>query len=172
MLEMLRRRRSIREFDKKPIPDEIRDLLEEALLRSPSSRNLKPWQFIFVDDPDALKELSRCKPHSAELVEGAALAVVIVADERVTDVWIEDCSIAAITLQYAAQTLGLGSCWVQVRLRGHDSGPDAERLIQDRLGIPAHFRVSAMVALGFPITKKRGVPKSALDRSKIHVGHF
>jgi len=172
MLDMLRRRRSVREFEPTPIPEEVQEQLKEALLRSPSSRNLKPWHFIFVDHREILKDLSRCKPHSAELLDGAALGVIIVADERVTDVWIEDSSIAAITLQYAAETLGLGSCWVQVRLRGHEGGPDAEKMIQDRLGIPAHFRVSAMVALGYPLKKKRGVPMSALDDSKIHIGKF
>jgi len=172
MIEMLRRRRSIREFLDRPIPPEIRRTLEEALLRSPTSRNLRPCQFIFVEDPQTLAALSRCKPHSAELLAGAKLAVVIIADERTSDVWIEDSAIAAITLQYVAETLGLRSCWVQVRLRGHASGPDAEHIVQQQLGIPCHFRVSAMVALGYAAKQKRGVPMSALDRSKLHTGRF
>jgi nitroreductase len=172
MLEMLRKRRSIRRFEPRAISIEIRRTLEEALLRSPTSRNRRPWRFVFVDDRQTLVQLSDCKPHSSEFVSEAPLVVVIAANEAECDVWIEDCSIAAITLQYAAQNLGLGSCWVQVRLRGHDGEAGAEAHVRNCLGIPAEYRVGAMVALGHPAEKKRGVPGSALDRSKIHYGRF
>ncbi|MBN1827641.1 MAG: nitroreductase family protein, partial [Deltaproteobacteria bacterium] len=95
MIDLLRSRRSIRRFTKKPIDAESIELIEEALLRSFSSRNIQPWQFIFVDDGELLKKLAVAKEHGAEFLSGAALAVVIAGDEETSDVWIEDCSIAA-----------------------------------------------------------------------------
>ena len=50
-------------------------------------------------------------------LETAPLAVVICADETLNDAWIEDCSIASILLQLTAQSIGLGSCWIQIRNR-------------------------------------------------------
>ncbi|MCK9522849.1 MAG: nitroreductase family protein [Proteobacteria bacterium] len=172
MLEMLRQRRSIRQFETRPIPEALQAHLEEALLRAPTSRNRRPWEFIFVTDPALQQRLAACKPHSADFVAHAPLTVVIAADEATCDVWIEDCAIAAITLQYTAQTLGLGSCWVQVRLRDHDENTTAEQYIRDTLCLPPHYRVSAMVALGYPAEQKQGVAQSALTRSKIHRDRF
>ena len=81
MLEMLRQRRSIRQFETRPIPEALQAHLEEALLRAPTSRNRRPWEFIFVTDPALQQRLAACKPHSADFVAHAPLTVVIAADE-------------------------------------------------------------------------------------------
>lgn len=99
MIELLRNRRSIRKYTDKDIEPEKIEILKEAVLRSPSSRNFDPWEFIFVDDRGLLKQLALCKPHGAKFLEGAALGIVICADEQKSDVWIEDCSIASIFVQ-------------------------------------------------------------------------
>ncbi len=52
MLELLRKRRSIRLFKKERISPAHIDALREAVLRSPSSRGIQPWKFWFVQDPD------------------------------------------------------------------------------------------------------------------------
>ena len=61
MIELLRKRRSIRKYAARKINLDTIRLLEEALLRAPSSRGVKPCQFIFVDDPLVLERLARCK---------------------------------------------------------------------------------------------------------------
>ena len=50
-------------------------------------------------------------------IKGCKLAIVIGADISKSDVWVEDCSIAATLIQMEAEDLELGSCWVQIRLR-------------------------------------------------------
>jgi nitroreductase len=50
MIELLRKRRSIRKFTQVKIEPETVELLIEALLRSPSSRGANPWEFIVVDE--------------------------------------------------------------------------------------------------------------------------
>lgn len=167
MLEQLRARRSIRRFTDEPISLEDREALEEALLRSPTSRNLEPWTFLFVDDPELLGELARCKPHGAAFLADAALGVVVCGDEQRSDAWIEDCSIASIIVHLAAQSLGLGSCWVQVRMRMRDETQSAESVVQELLGIPAHHRVESIIAIGHPAQSRPGRPAEELDRSKI-----
>jgi nitroreductase len=169
MLDLLRRRRSIRQFQDVPLEPEQMELLKEALLRSPSSRGLEPWEFIFVDDRAILKKLSRAKEHGAEFVAGARLAIVICADPDVCDVWIEDCSIASFVGHLAAHSLGLGSCWVQIRLRQTAEGKDSEECVRQILGLPEKMRVLSMVAVGKPAQKPRPVPAEKLTFDKIHL---
>ena len=111
MINILRNRRSVREFEDRVIEEDKVQILKEALVRSPSSRSINPWEFILVDDPRILQQLARCKPHGASFVAGAPLAAVVLGDTEKSDTCVEDCSIAAITLQYAAGSLELSSCW-------------------------------------------------------------
>jgi len=172
MIQLLRVRRSIRRYEAQPIePDKV-EVLKEALLRSPSSRNINPWQFVFVDDPLLLKGLSQCKPHGAEFLGGAPLGIVICGDETASDTWIEDCSIAAVLVQMTAQSLGLGSCWVQVRLRGHDGQATSEQYVRQLLGIPDQIRVECIVAVGYPAERKRPIRRESLDPDKIRTNLY
>lgn len=173
MIDILRTRRSIRQFESTPIGAEKRAILEEAVLLSPSSRGIKPWEFVFVDDSKLLEDLARCKPHGASFLKGCGLAIVVVGDEKKSDVWVEDCSIAALITHLTAHSLGLGSCWIQVRKRDHADGVSAEAHVQRLLGIPEHMRVEAIVAVGYPAEekKKSPVPRS-LNRSKLHKNEY
>src|ERR1700757_996494 len=125
MIELLRKRRSIRKFTPATIDHETVELLIEALLRAPTSRGINPWEFVVVDDRELLSGLSRAKEHDSEFLKNAPLAIVACADATRSDVWVEDCSIASIIVQLAALSLGLGSCWVQIRNRMHDGSRSA-----------------------------------------------
>ncbi|MBT3218032.1 MAG: NAD(P)H-dependent dehydrogenase/reductase [Proteobacteria bacterium] len=155
-LDLLRNRRSIRRYTDEPIDKGVRSRLEEALLRSPTSKNKEPWTFTFVDDPEHIAALSKCKPHGASLLAGAALAVVVSAEAGISDVWVEDCSIATILLQLTAQDLGLGSCWVQVRRRQHQDGRSAGEHVKEAIGLPDSQKVLSIVALGHPAHERQG----------------
>ena len=136
MLDILRRRRSIRKYKDKKIESDIIDQLKEAALRSPSSRGIGPWRFLFITDKARLDELSRAKEQGSSFLRGAGLGVVVCADENESDVWIEDCSIASIILQLAGIGLGLGSCWIQIRNRMYSSDITSEAYIRGVLDLP------------------------------------
>lgn len=172
MIDILRTRRSIRRYKTKPIDNESLKILKEALLRSPSSRGLNPWTFIFVDKPDLLDQLSQAKEHGSSFLKGAALGIVVCGDETVSDVWVEDTSIAAVVAHLTAHSLGLGSCWIQIRLREHSKGETAEQYVQAILGIPPHIRVEAIIAVGFPSETKKPIPNDQLDYSKIRINGY
>ncbi|MEG3071814.1 MAG: nitroreductase family protein [Candidatus Syntrophopropionicum ammoniitolerans] len=109
MYELLKARRSIRKFQDKQVEKEKLDtILKCALLAMPSSRRSQPWEFVAVTDRELLQKLSTCREHGAEFLAGAPAAVVVLADLEKSDVWIEDAVIAAIIMQLAAQSLGLG----------------------------------------------------------------
>ncbi|MCP3861479.1 MAG: NAD(P)H-dependent dehydrogenase/reductase, partial [Phycisphaeraceae bacterium] len=131
MLEHIRTRRSIRKYLSEPVSDEHRRALEEAALRAPTSHNHRPWEFVFVTDPETLAALGRLKPTGSAFLADAPLAAVILADPARSDVWIEDASIAAAFIHLTAHSLSLGSCWVQVRGRDHAEGVPASDHVRD-----------------------------------------
>ena len=167
MIDILRKRRSIRKYTNEPISDAVLRLLQEAVLRAPTSRALNPWEFIFVTDKKMLDKLSHSKPHGAHFLRDAALGVVIVGDETTADTWIEDCSIAAIILQLACTSVGLGSCWVQVRLRPHDENTSAETFVQNQLGLPEHKHTPCIISIGYPAESKKMHTGEDLPTNKI-----
>ncbi len=172
MLDLLRQRRSIRKFQQQPVEAEKIDQLREALLRAPTSRNRQPCQFVLVDDRTTLDCLASAKEHGTSFFSSAPLAVVIAADPQVSDVWIEDCSIAAIVVQLAAEDLGLKSCWGQLRLRQHDDNVSAADFVRRLVGLPAGMEVPMIIALGYPDEKKTGHVRESLPLEKIHHNRF
>jgi len=167
MIELLRKRRSIRKFTADKVSPEARQTLIEAALRSPSSRGINPWEFIVVDDPELLRQLARAKQHGSQFLKNAPLAIVVCADSSKSDVWVEDCSIAAIIIQLTALSVGLGSCWAQIRNRQHNLDITAERHIQELLGLPEQMKVECVLGIGYPDEIKQPVPKGTLHHDKV-----
>jgi nitroreductase len=167
VLEAARKRRSIRKYEGRMIEPELVAALQEAVLRAPSSRGLRPWRFAFVAGREKLEELSRCKPRYASFLADSALGVVVAADDSVSDAWVEDCSIAAAILQLTATSLGLGSCWIQIRNRPHDDATSAEEYVQRALGWPKELRVECIIALSYPAEDKQPLPDERLKHDAI-----
>jgi nitroreductase len=171
-LSLIRKRRSIRTYEPQPVESEKLELLVEAALRSPSSMGNNPWEFVIVTDPEVLERLSKAKPHGATFLKKAPLAMVVCADPGKSSVWIEDASIAAIFIHLAAESLDLGSCWIQIRDRMHSEDTSAEEYISEILSIPRHLKVEAMVAIGYPAEKMAPHAKEALIHEKVFFGAY
>lgn len=168
ILPLIQKRRSIRRYRKKPIESDKIQALVEAALRAPSSMGYNPWEFLVVDDPDLLGKLSRAKPHGASFIKHAPLGIVVCADPGRSSVWIEDASIACIFIQLTAESLGLGSCWIQIRERMHNETKPAELYISEILNIPKPLKVEAMIAIGYPDEQKAPHAKEDLQYGKVH----
>lgn len=171
-IELLRRRRSVRRYSSRKIEQEKVDILVEAMLRSPSSRSLNPWEFVIVTEKDRLERLAKAKPHGGAFLQGAPLAIVVCADPEQCDVWIEDCSIAAILLHLQATDLGLGSCWVQIRLRDNMEGGSAENYVKKELDLPSSHAVEAIIGIGYPEEEKKGHSYPNLLKERVHYNGY
>ncbi len=167
LLDLLNTRRSIREFTEQPITKEQLEYLQETVMRAPTSRGLNPWQFVFVTDPQVIAKLAEAKPKGAAFIANCALAVVICADTTCSDVWVEDCSIAAICLQLAATELGLGSCWSQMRLRQHNETTSASDFICSLLDLSQEIEVDNIIGIGNPAEHKEPHPQAELPWAQI-----
>ena len=171
-LSLIQRRRSIRNYSEKPVEAEKIDALIEAALRAPSSRGFNPWEFVVVTDNGLLEKLSTAKPHGASFLRNAPLGIVVCADPEKCDVWVEDASIASIFIHLAAASVGLGSCWIQIRKRMHDQTTSAQAYIRRLLNIPKNLNVESIVAIGYPAEKKPPHRKEELQYKKVHYGLY
>lgn len=169
---LLIRRRSIRKFSEELLsPDEIRIIIEAALL-SPTSKNRHSWEFIAVEEKENLAKLSACKPGSALFIADAVLAVVVLGNPLVSDAWVEDASIAAINMQLQAEELGIGSCWVQVRNRNYSDRVSAGEYINELLEIPMPLEVLCVIAFGKKEKERAPADLDNLRWEKVHIGTY
>ena len=119
-----------------------------------------------------MRQLSELKPHYATSIATAPLAVVVTADTTLSDVWVEDASIAAILMQLQAADFGLGSCWVEVRERFRGDGEPAEDYVREVLGIPENFAVPCVITFGHKAEERRPINTEKLLWEKVHVGKW
>ena len=170
--ELLVRRHSIRRYTDQAISaEDVKTILEAALL-SPSSKSVRPWQFVLVEDKSTLEKLAGCKAAGARPIAGCALAVVVCASTEKTDMYIEDMSIAAAFMQLQATALGLGACWIQIRNRYAADGEDSETIVREILGIPDDVIVECIVTLGYPDENRNPVDTSKLLWEKVHIDNW
>jgi len=172
MIDIIRQRRSIRKFTEQAVEENKVKLLQEAALRSPASKSANAWEFVVVQDRSLIQQLASSKPFGSKLLETAPLAIVITADETKTEAWIEDCSVASIFLQLTAQSLDLGSCWVQIRGRDHSDEKSAENYVRELLDIPSNLSVLSIIAIGYPAQQRKAVDATDLQWEKIHHDKF
>ena len=173
MIDKLLQRRSIRKYTSQPIPEEKLRIILKAGLLSPTSKNLHPWEFLVIQDPDKLDNLADCREQGAGMLKGAAAAIIVMADTSVNDVWVEDCSIAMSNMHLTAADQGVGSCWIQVRNRmSKEEGKDTEAFIRELFAIGETYAVEAILSLGMSAQVRSPL---VLDESlweKIHYEAF
>lgn len=162
----------MRKFTDEELAQEQVVTLMKAALMAPTSKRSNAWQFIVVDDRQKLKELSFCKEQASQFIADAALAVVVMADPLVSDVWIEDAAIASVYLQLQAEDMGLGSCWVQVRERFAASGVPSGEYVQQVLDIPLQLQVLSIIAIGHKGMERKPFDESHLQWEKVHINKY
>lgn len=172
MLDLLYKRRSIRKFTEQTIEEDKLDRIMQAALLAPSSKSKYPCEFVVIDDIETNGKLSECKPHGAGFLKSSPLSIVIAGDIEKSDVWVEDCSIAASYIQIQAEKEGLGSCWIQIRERPHDLQKSSEEYIQETLKMPENIKILAIIAIGHKEGEKAGRDTTHLKKEKIHKNSY
>ncbi|MDD5952730.1 MAG: nitroreductase family protein [Oscillospiraceae bacterium] len=148
LLEQMKHRRSVRQYTGEAISADALNQILLAGLFAPSGRARRPWTFIVVRDKELLQKLSVCREHGSGMLSGADCAIVVLGDTTKTDVWTEDCSIAMAHMHLMADVLGLGSCWIQCRLREAPDGRTVTEYLRELLHFPQTHQVEAILSLG------------------------
>ena len=170
--DLVQQRRSHRKFTAEEIDGEDVKMILRAGLMSPTSKGQRAWQFVVVDNKADLEKLSDAKDLGGTFIKDAAMAIVVLGDPMQNDCWVEDGSIAAITMQYQAEELGIGSCWVQMRGRGLSDGTTADMVIQGILGIPENLSCLCVLALGRKADERKPQNEDKLKWEKVHVDKY
>jgi len=171
-MSLIRNRRSVRNYTHRPVEKGKIDILVEAALRAPSSRSVNPWEFIVVTDSPLLEKISLAKPHGSAFLKNAPLGIIVCGDSEKSDVWVEDTAIASIFLNLAAESLGLGSCWIQIRKRMHDDHCTAAEYIADLLNIPSRLTIESIVAVGYAEQKNAPHAVETLQYEKMYYNRY
>lgn len=149
-LEIIKTRRSVRDFTDQEIPERIINDLIDALRWAPSAGNLQGRKFYFVFNQEIRNKLSQAKHNFARFVARAPLAIVVCADLRIASQYgergttlysIQDTAASVQNLLLAAHALGLGTCWV---------GAFQEGTVREILGLPDNLRPVAIIPVGYP----------------------
>lgn len=172
LLEIMRNRRSVRTYTGESVPEEDLEKILQAGLLSASGRAIRPWEMIVVRNKETLERMAGSRASGAKMLEGADCAIVVLGDETKTDVWTEDCSIVMTNMHLMADSLGVGSCWIQGRLREASDGRTTEAFLRELLGFPENYRLEAILSLGMP--KEHPVPRNLeeLLTDKLHWEKF
>lgn len=172
MLDTLLNRRSCRKFKDMAVEQEKLEKILQAAQLAPSGKNTRPWEFVVVEEKETLQKLGGCRKPSQPFLPEAPLAIVVLADRQKTDTWIEDASIACTMIQLEAECLGLGSCWVQIRLRESNQEMSSEDYVRELLGIPEHMGVLSIIAIGYPENRPAAHTLEEVKQEKIHRGRY
>ncbi len=163
-LNLLFKRRSIRDFTGQPITDaDLRSLLE-AGMAAPSASNRRPWHFVVTRNPKDLEELSQRHPY-AKMLPKASVAIAVCGDPAISSWWVQDCSAATENILVAAAGLGLGGVWL-----GCHGAPEREEAIRGALGIPSNIGVLSLLAIGVPAEEREA--RTQYDPERIHTGRW
>lgn len=172
LLEIMQNRRSVRKYTEDSVKEEDLKKILQAGLLAESGKGKRPWEFILVRDKETLHKMAGCREGRVKMLETADCAVVVLGDSHKTDIWTEDCSIAMAHMHLMADSLGIGSCWVQGRLRKSEDGRDTEEFLRDLLGYPQNYKLEATLVLGMPAEHGPAYELEELPVEKVHEGIF
>ncbi len=145
--EKIKKRRTIRKYLKKAVPEEALLKCVDAARLSPSGRNRQPLRYVIVNDPKFLKQVFTTLSWAMDLPdyypteENMPRAYIVILLDKNTPTPIHDASIAAMSISLVAYDEGLGSCIL--------GSVDREKL-RKILKVPDGLAIALVVALGYP----------------------
>jgi len=176
-IQVLMNRKSVRVFEDKEITPEIKDIILAAAMRAPTGGNCMPYSIIDVTDQSIKDKLAETCDHQPFIAQ-AKMVLIFCADyhrwyrkfkmagcenipaPELSNMVLatEDAVIAAHTACIAAESLGIGSCWIN-QLGQTCDDPDV-RAFLTKLGVPESHKVYGCAALGYapadaPVKEKK-----------------
>jgi nitroreductase len=159
-IELAEKRCSIRQYEPKPVPDALLNEILQAGCLAPTAKNLQPFRFVVVRDPDQLDRLAGAYP--APFLREAPVVIAVCADPSLG--WVRErhdgknyCEIdAAIAIDHmtlAAADAGLGTCWI---------GAFDPVKVRKVLQVPDGIETVALLPVGYPAEEGRKKTRKSL----------
>ena len=157
IIEIIKTRRSIREYSDKPISKDYLEKIIDAGRFAPTARGVQPWEFVVITNADTLKKIGNLADNGRFIAQAKACIAVFCTD---TKYYLEDGCAATQNMLLAATSLGIGSCWV-----AGDKKPYCSN-INNLLRVPSSFKLISLISLGYPkspelfrVAKRRALEK-------------
>lgn len=169
VIEIIKTRRSVRDYKEDPVSDEDIKFLIDCARYAPSGMNMQPWSFLVIKNKEMIHKLSENgkkvmiplaeqivnNPNKApgfisflktgtNLFYNASSLVIILGNKKsVTADW--DCAMAAQNMMLAAHSRGIGSCWIGLVMPALMD----EKILKE-LGAPPGYKAVAPLIFGYP----------------------
>ena len=157
-------RKSVRQFIDKEIEKEKLVKIVHAGMVAPSAMNVKPCQFLIIEDPQIKEAISNASPY-AKFARHSGALIIVLADRRkiieMNKMWVQDASAATENILIQSVEEGLGGCWL-----GLYPNKGMEEEIAKICKLPPYITPFSIVALGYP--KDNPKRKDSFDDSVIH----
>jgi nitroreductase len=158
-IDCIMTRRSIRQYENKPVPDKTIKTILEAAMMAPSGNDRRPWRFIVIKDKKALDEIANVYQYH-RMAKDSAVAILVCGDPAGA-FWEQDCSNATMNILLAAHALGLGAVWCGIHPR-----QDREGAYRKLFRIPENIMPFALIPIGMPAEKRAAA--SRYDEKLVH----
>ncbi|MDP4536907.1 nitroreductase family protein [Alkalimonas collagenimarina] len=160
LLTLFKRRRSVRWYQPKAVPEELIRQAVQAATLAPSACNRQPFEFYVVNEAEKAAGVARCAMGTVGFAENLQCVIAVVGDlsaypaERDRHVIYIDGALASMQLMLACETLGLSTCpinWPDIEQR--------EQMLSKQLGLAYHQRTVMLLAVGYA-QPEGGIPFS------------
>lgn len=153
IIDIIKKRRSIRHFLNKQI--EFYKIIEiiESGMHAPNAGNLQNWKFIVIKDQTKKELIAEACVEQYWISEAPVLIIICAEEERAEKYYedrgknlynIQNCAAATQNMLLTATELGLASCWV---------GAFNEEKIKELLGIPEKVKINTVLPIGYTDSK-------------------
>lgn len=141
--ELIKSRRSVRNFSAQAVSQELIEKIIEAGTFAPSACNIQGWRFVVIDKTELKEKIYNLG--GAIIIKSAPIIILVFYDRRTTNLeyvdYVQSAAAAMQNMLLAAEELGLGACWVAHLPRKKD--------LQKLFNAPRHFEPIAAMLLGF-----------------------
>ena len=161
-MDTILKRRSIRKYKQKAVPDAVVYELLRAAMNAPSAGNAQPWHFVVIRERAILDAIPDFHPN-AQMLKEVGMAILVCGDlreEKYPGYWVQDCSAATQNILLAAQDRGLGTVWLGIY-------PQEERIsgLRKLLHITEDDVIPlSLIPVGYPAEKIRPADRFLAER--------
>jgi len=148
VFEVARTAMAVREYQDKPVPEDLVVRVVEAGRLTASGANRQPWHFVVVRERANLRALGS-EVRSGPYIAKAAFAIVV-GYEKDSPYGVSDASRAIQSMILTAWAEGVGSNW---------AGFGGLLAVRKKVALPDRYEVLAVIAFGYPARPVKGVKK-------------
>jgi 5,6-dimethylbenzimidazole synthase len=191
LLELLKKRRSIRQFRSDPVPDEYITKIIEAARWAPSAFHTQPWEFVIIKNPEIKNKIASTLERYAPPIKDplkealprksfkdAPIFILLLCDwraniglpgrtpenkEQVANLYCSSLANAFLYMHLAATALGLASQWYTATSR-----PEVEHTLKEIIGIPEALTIYDMMVVGYAAN----LPDTKIVRDINEITHY